>query len=126
MDSTEKRGHGNSRFGEQSPEMTTGQPGLGFASPEWTRRKAGSRKDISKIQMEVTCLNIVALLGSSWGELVMGTQNYESKIIIIRRSQYLRGKQKVTCKRKCDAFLEPLDQCSLRKKKKKNEIFIES
>lgn len=83
MDSTEKRGHGNSRFGEQSPEMTTGQPGLGVASPEWTRRKASSRKDISKIQMEVTCLNIVALLGSSRGELVMGTQNYESKIIII-------------------------------------------
>lgn len=59
--------------------MTTGQPGRGVISPDWSRRKAGSRKDISKIQMELTCLDIVALLESLRGELVMGMQNYESK-----------------------------------------------
>lgn len=59
MDSTQKKDKGNSRFGEGSPGMTTEQQGWGASSPDWNMRKDGPRKDISKIEVELMCSNIL-------------------------------------------------------------------
>lgn len=103
------------------PSDDHGAARMGVTSRDWSRRKAGSRKDISKIQMELTCLNTVALLESLRRELVMGTQNDESKKI--NKSMPPGKTKKSHAKGSVMLSWNNLTNVHLGKKKKKQDVY---